>query len=130
MSRINEKRSEFMAEYSLDEAASLLRQVAGNRRADESMKGVLRRVQRKLKNWKNSRVKAIWYRDKRVRLRAEELDELKSLAKQKVEQKAATDELVELRSIVGRLINIMEATDPSFHGPTLDAVRDQYRKLG
>lgn len=130
MSENYEKRSEFMAEYSLDEAASLLRQVAGNRRADESVKAVLRRVKRKLRNWSDSRVKAIWYQDRRVRVRAEEVAELRSITKQTVETKAATDELQELRARISRLEEYFRATDEAFHSPARDAMRAQLGKVG
>lgn len=68
MSEKFENRSERMSEFSLSEASNLLRQVAGNRRADESKKAVLRRVGRLVKDWTPSRIKDVWYCDKRVRI--------------------------------------------------------------
>ncbi|HBF53327.1 MAG: hypothetical protein CL533_04325 [Afipia sp.] len=121
-----------LSESALDEAANLLRKIAGNRRADESMKGVLLRVRRVLlqklkpqdKRWSSNRVAAIWYRDERVRVRAEELAELRALAAPTVE----ADPLAELHATIERLAKyepLLERLDAEFHGPQISAARDQ-----
>lgn len=130
MSEKSENRSERMSEFSLSEASSLLRQVAGNRRADESKKAVLRRVGRVVKDWTPSRIKDVWYCDKRVRIRATEVEQLRSLVSQREEQKAETDELAVLRTRIARLERLLEATDPAFHRPGIAAARQQLSAMG
>lgn len=133
MQEISEKGGA-LVESPLDEAANLLRKIAGNRRADESMKGVLHRVRRVLvqklkpehKRWSPNRVAAIWYRDERVRIRAEELAELRAVAAPTPAQEA--DPLAELQATIERLAKyepLLERLDAEFHGPQISAARDQ-----
>jgi hypothetical protein len=130
VSEIREIQSEAMSTAVLNEAADLLRALAGNRRADESMKAVLRRVRRKLVDWKPSRVRDIWYRDPRVKLRAGEIEQLRSLVDRKAEDKAAANELAELRSRISRLETLLERSDEAFHSETLAALGHQRRTMG
>lgn len=131
MSEIRENQSEkAMSTATLNEASDLLRALAGNRRADESMKAVLRRVRRKLTGWKPSRVRDVWYRDPRIKLRAGEIEQLRSLVDRKAEDKAAANELAELRNRISRLETLLERSDPTFHRETLGALRSQRRALG
>jgi hypothetical protein len=127
MSEISDKSSEkFMPEYALDEAASLLRDIAGPRGPDESIKSVLRRLSRRLShNWSASRVRAVWYRDDRVRVRAEEIEELRSLTAKEQNEAGA---LAELQSTIERLAKyepLLERLDAEFFGPEISAARDQ-----
>jgi hypothetical protein len=119
-----------MSTATLNEAADLLRALAGNRRADESMKAVLRRVRRKLTDWKPSRVRDVWYRDPRIKLRAGEIEQLRSLVDRKAEDKAAANELAELRNRISRLETLLERSDPAFHREAIGALRSQRRALG
>lgn len=131
MSEKSEKRSERMSEYLLSEASSLLRQVAGNRRADESKKAVLRRVGRVVKDWTPSRIKDVWYCDKRVRIRAAEVEQLRTLVSQREEPKADVDELVAtLHARVERLESLLEATAPAPDGARLPASRLLLSEMG
>lgn len=131
VSEISNKASKVMAGRTgtLDEAAELLRTIAGSRRADESIKGVLWRVGRQLKGWSTSRVRAVWYRDSRVHLRAEEFEQLRSLAQPKpAAAPSAEDELADLRLIVSRLARyepLLERLDAEMFSPELSAARDQ-----
>lgn len=129
MSEISEKQSErAMSTASLNEAADLLRELAGTRRADESMKAVLRRVRRRLADWKPSRVRDIWYRDPRVKLRAGEIEHLRAIANRRVDDKVTVDELAELRSTVERLAKyeaLLQRIDAEFFSPEVSAARDQ-----
>ncbi|PAY08294.1 hypothetical protein CK489_15305 [Bradyrhizobium sp. UFLA03-84] len=97
----------------LDEAAGLLRQIAGARHADESIKAVLHRLQRKLTGWSAGRIRDVWYRDDRVRLRAEEVEQLRAL----VEPHATgtENELSELRNRIARLERLLEAASSPIH---------------
>ncbi len=131
MSEISEKQSErAMSTASLNEAAGLLRELAGNRRADESMKAVLRRVRRRLADWKPSRVRDIWYRDPRVKLRAGEIEQLRAIVNRRVEDKAAVDELAELRNRISRLEALLASSDEAFHSEAIASLRSQRRTLG
>lgn len=119
----------------IEEAATLLRQVAGERQADESVKGVLRRLGHKLKGkrWTASRIRSVWYRDRRVSVRSEEIEELRAMTRKREEDKAAADELAENREIRERLALLeqrLATIDPSFHSPSLAATRHQIELLG
>jgi hypothetical protein len=130
MSEKSEIRSDKMSELLLNEASSLLRQVAGNRRADESKKAVLRRLGREVKDWTASRIKDVWYRDPRVRIRADEVEYLRALVDQRQEKKADVDELAALRTRIARLERLLEATDPALGGPRLPADRQSLGEMG
>jgi hypothetical protein len=130
MSEKSENRSERMSELLLIEASTLLREVAGNRRADESKKAVLRRVGREVKDWTASRIKDVWYRDPRVRIRANEVEYLRSLVSQRQGKKADVDELASLRTRIARLERLLEAPDPALSRPVLPAVRQQLGEMG
>lgn len=130
MSEKSENRSERMSELLLIEASTLLREVAGNRRADESKKAVLRRVGREVKDWTASRIKDVWYRDPRVRIRANEVEYLRSLVSQRQGKKADVDELASLRTRIARLERLLEAPDPALGRPVLPAARQQFGEMG
>jgi len=98
----------------LDEAAGLLRQIAGNRHADESVKGVLHRLQRKLTGWSAGRIRDVWYRDERVRIRAEEVEQLRALV-QPAHDAGTDNELTELRNRIARLDRLLEAASSPYH---------------
>lgn len=129
MSEIRESQSEAMSTATLREAADLLRELAGGREADESVKAVLRRVSRKLVDWSPSRVRDVWYRDPRVKLRAGEIEQLRVVAKRSAQDKASVDELEQLRTRILRLEVLLERSDEAFHGPTLITVRNQGRAM-
>jgi hypothetical protein len=130
VSEIRESQSEAMSTATLKEAADLLRELAGGRKADESVKAVLRRVRRKLTDWKPSRVRDVWYRDPRVKVRAGEIEQLRAIVNRRVEDKAAVDELAELRNRISRLETLLEVSDPAFHSEAIDTLRSQRRTLG
>lgn len=120
MSEISENQSEAMSTAVLDEAAHLLRELAGPRRSDESMKAVLRRVGRPLTTWKPSRVRDMWYRDRRVKVRADEIEQLRALVNQREWDKVANDELAQLQTRITRLEAILVRTGETPHSAALD----------
>ncbi len=125
-SEISNKASD-MRTAALDEAADLLRQIAGDRHADESMKALFRRLKRMLSGWSDNRIRDVWRRDGRVRIRAEEVEQLRALVEPSTKAKA-NDELAELRSTVARLARyeaLLERIDAEFFGPDISAARDQ-----
>jgi hypothetical protein len=124
----NSDKATDMRTASLDDAADLLREIAGERRPDESLKGVFRRLNRKLSGWSDNRIRDIWRRDSRVRVRAEEVEQLRAIAKRDVPQGITENELAELRATVDRFasyIPLLERIDAEFHGPQIFAARDQ-----
>jgi hypothetical protein len=126
-SEIHDKASE-MRSASLDEASQLLRAIAGNRHADESLKAMFRRLSRTLPNWSPNRITDIWRRDVRVRIHAEEIQELRAIVDRRRGTGTTTDELAELRSTVQRLAKyeaLLERIDAEFFGPQISATRDQ-----
>ncbi len=91
-----------MSECALREAFGLLKTIAGSRRADESVKAVFHRLSRDLKDWSYGRIRAVWYRDHRVKIRAGEIEQLRAIASRRVDDEAAVNELSELRSRISR----------------------------
>lgn len=89
------------------EASLLLREIAGSRAAGETIKGVLRRLHRKLVDWSPGRIRDVWYADVRVRLRAEEVEQLRALVQPR--DVGTDDELIELRTRIARLEALLEA---------------------
>jgi hypothetical protein len=127
-SEISNKASDCMRTASIDEAADLLRKIAGGRHADESLKAVFRRLKRKLSDWSDNRIRDIWRRDSRVRLRSEEIDQLRAIVNQRAGQENTKDDLAELRSTVARLAKyeaLLERIDTGLFGPEISAPRDQ-----
>ena len=128
----SKKALDEMRGASLDEASDLLRQIAGGRRADESMKALFRRLSRQLSHWSENRIMDVWRRDPRVRVRAEEVDQLRALADRGAGGNVA-DELQELRATVQRLAKyetLLERIDAEFFGPEISATRDQIGEAG
>lgn len=121
-----------MSECALREASGLLKTIAGSRRADESVKAVLHRLSRdlNLKDWSYGRIRAVWYSDPRVKVRAAEMEQLRAVANRRVEDKEAANELAELRNRIARLEMLLERVDPAFHREAIASLRDQRRALG
>ncbi len=126
--KTSEGRMSVGRQATLTEAAELLRTIAGEREAGESIKGVFRRLSRRLNGWSDSRVRDVWHRDERVRIRAEELEQLRAAAGSK--RAEGKHELQELRDRISRLERLLEASDASFHSETLAVLRDQERQVG
>lgn len=62
----------------LAEAQTLVRRLAEPVPAGDSTKAAIGRSARRLPNWTYNRVRDVWHADSRVRMRAEELEELRS----------------------------------------------------
>lgn len=118
------------------EASRLVRQVAEPRQIGDSVKAAQRRVLHRvnhwckrntLPSWSAHRVKSFWYRDKRAKPRADELTALRALTLKKRDDKAAADELAELRSRVSRLETLLAVSDPEALGADGVVVRQNLR---
>lgn len=110
----------------LQEASTLVRRIAEPVPAGDSVKAALKRVLRRLPNtpnWTHSRVRSLWYGDRRCKVSGDELNELRRVARKTV----GSDEL-------GKRIARLEAwaarTDPEFFGPSVDALRSAYERIG
>jgi hypothetical protein len=126
--KLSEEKKIMGRQATLSEAAELLRVIAGEREAGESIKGVFRRLTRRLKGWSDSRVRDVWHQDERVRIRAEELEQLRAVAGAK--RAEGKNDLQELRDRISRLERLLEASDAPFHSETLTVLRDQKRQMG
>lgn len=70
-----------MDEKVSSEAATLIRQLAEPVLAGQSVKAALRRAFYRLRTWRMSRVKAVWYGDRRIKLSGAEIDHLRAMAR-------------------------------------------------
>lgn len=128
MARENSGKAWEMRSASIDEAAGLLREIAGNRGSDESLKAVFRRLSRKLPGWSGNRVRDVWRRDPRIRVRAEEVEQLRAIAQPGRGRGTTFDELAELRATVERLARyeaLLQRIDAEFFSPEISAAGDQ-----
>lgn len=111
----------------LAEAQNMVRLMAEPRPAgSDSAKAAIGRASRRL-GWSFNRVRDIWYGDTRISVRAEEMDQLRAALgeqRRRAEEKAASDELRELRARIDRLERLLaasyahesgEARNPSRH---------------
>jgi len=110
VSRLSEFSSEPMSP--MREASQLLRVLARPRPEGESVKATLRRLHTRLHRWRYSRVRDVWYGDRSVRLRVEELDELRRLARQHRAEDPATAELRALQQRIERIEALLAANPP------------------
>jgi hypothetical protein len=100
----------------LCEASGLVRQIA----APATGKAALLRVYRRLGTWTYSRVKDVYYADRRVRISADEIDALRAIASErKVASEPSLHELSTQLAIVARHLRTL---DPSFACPWAEAL--------
>jgi len=123
---MSDKLSEALMHAMTAEASRLLRALAPP--ADgHNVKSRIASAARKLRSWSPARVRDVWYGDGRVRLRADEMQALRTAARA-VEERAAANELAELRARIARIEAVLVASDPDFHRPEIDALRDMARR--
>ncbi|WP_148287810.1 hypothetical protein [Rhodopseudomonas sp. B29] len=111
----------------VDEASSLLRELASPRRPGEYVKQAIERaaVAAGIEYW---RAFDLWYAKAR-RVEEYEIDQITD-AKRRKEDAEARSELRDLRLRLLRLEARMSASDADFHRPEIDAAREQMRGLG
>jgi hypothetical protein len=97
------------ASNTLEAARNTLRRIAEPAVPGESVKCLLLRVSRKLPTLSYGRVRGIWYRDSRLKISADELIELKRIAKIQDEERHASDEVSALRKRLEALEAKIEA---------------------
>lgn len=106
----------------LQEASSLVRRIAEPVPAGDSVKAAIGRASRRL-NWGFCRVRSLWYADPRTKVSGDELNQLRRVAR-----KAAGHD--ELGQRIARLEAWAARTDPEFFGPSVDALRSAYERIG
>jgi hypothetical protein len=111
--------SAMSAEASLREASRLLRQIARPIEAGDSVKACQRRAHRLLKSWSFNRVRDLWRPDPRVRIKAHEIEQLRTLARQTRDDGMAAAVVRELRDRIERLEKLVAANLPK-----VDRARD------
>ena len=86
------------------EASELVREIAGPMRLGDNVKTLLVRAHRKLAKhgFAFSRVRAMYHKDERIRISADEMEALRSARSQTLEQEAG-DELRDLRRRIEKL---------------------------
>jgi len=114
---MREKLSETKFMNVLCEASFLVRQIA----APETGKRALLKAHVKLRPWSYSRVKDIYYADRRVRVTAEEIDTLREIANAPKEE-SHDPSIRELRQQLQVVVAYLKRIDPSFHHPSIEAL--------
>ena len=101
----------------LCEASDLVRQIA----APATGKAALLRAYRKLGTWTYSRVKDVYYADRRVRISADEIDELRAIARGRADttNEPSIQDLCRRLDIVSRHLREL---DPTFAHAWVEAL--------
>jgi hypothetical protein len=129
MAEFSEKRADMSAAALLSEASRLIRLVSEPRPAGDSVKAAQARCLRRLRSWSANRVKDVWSGDRRIRVRADEVDQLRALTAKRQTDKAALADLQAIKQRIERLERLLVATDPAMHSPSLAAARGQHREV-
>lgn len=118
-SELREKYSDGKIMSVLCEASGLVREIA----APATGKAALLKVYRRLRTWSYSRVKDIYYADRRCRISAEEMDELREIAGN-VGIASCEPSLAELRDQLAVVVRHLRAIDPTFAYPWAEIIGD------
>lgn len=109
----------------LREASRLLRRLARPSVPGESVKASQRRVHRRLKTWSFNRVRDVWRPDPRIRLRAQEIEQLRTAAMNQGADDAAKADLRALQRRIERLEQLLATSDTKKSGPAVAAARNR-----
>lgn len=140
--------SEYLADEvssmsALVEAQAMLRRVAEPVPAGDCTKAAMLRAWRSVNaycqrtgipSWSFNRVRDVWRPDPRIRVRADEINTLRQLLRQRRQEKqdqAVRHELSELRQVKQRLAILedrLAALDQEFHQPSIAALREAGRQ--
>lgn len=104
----------------LCEASGLVRQIA----APATGKAALLRAYRKLGSWTYNRVKDVYYADGRIKISADEIDELRAIAGLHGDSASTTNDptITELRGQLAVVARHLRALDPTFTHPWAEAL--------
>ena len=101
----------------LVEAQTLIRSLAEPTPEGVKFKVAIRKIKRALPQLSNNRIRDVWNADKRICISADELNELRAA---KANEKAATNELAELRERLSRLERLLVQTNTNLDRPEID----------
>ena len=118
MTEYPSERSEMSA---ITEASGLVQTLAEPRPVSDSVKAAIGRAARRL-GWAYSRTKDIWYRDARITIKADEIDQLRAAA--------ARHELDIAVAHVVALRQSLAATDPALHRQVIASLDSALLSLG
>jgi hypothetical protein len=90
-----------------EEARRLVRLLAEPAPAGDSVKAAICRAGRRLPAWSHNRVRDVWHGEPRIKVRAEELDQLRALTKQQIEERAEKDAVGKLRARIERIEQLL-----------------------
>jgi hypothetical protein len=93
------------------------------------VKACQRRVYRRLKTWSFNRVRDVWRPDPRIRVRAHEIEQLRSAAVKGHADEAALADLRTLQQRIERLEQVLTASNSTKRSPRVAAARHHDRGL-
>jgi hypothetical protein len=121
MRKISPKSGQVRFMSALAEASHLLRVVAGPYPAGDKAKTAQDRAWRRLKTWSRNRVEDIWKARPRVSVSAEELEQLRRIARER-EAEDARAVVREAREIIARLEQCLRLSHPQLDREELGEV--------
>jgi len=123
MKEVSNKATERSVMSASAEAADLLRQIAGKGEPGETKKAAWLRAFRKLRgDWTFNRVKDLWRQEPRARVSAEELTQLRTVAKQSTG--GGDDILARTADALENVAARLDRLDSDFFGPDVSSLRD------
>ena len=130
MTEVSDKLMERNSMSASLEAATLLRQIAGNGEPGETRKAAWLRAYRRLSGqWTFNRVKDLWRQEPRARVSADEINELRAAA----QRNGAKDEVLERLAAVEQMLRALASRipqDEDFYSAQADLLRDAARDVG
>jgi hypothetical protein len=116
-----------MSTFTVTDASNLLHELAAPQDRGETMKEILERTARaaKLAYW---RTYDLWY-EKARRVEPAEIDQIREALRIKNER-AAANELNELKYRLAKLEAYFSSGDADFHRPSIDFARETVRRAG
>lgn len=119
---MSEKSSEGRVS-SIVEASFLVRRIALPAQIGDTIKRQIDRASRRIPFWSASRVKDVWYADPRIRIGADELADLRDIARDEAAAREARNEFRQLQDRIARIEAALGVSDPEFHSDAIDALR-------
>jgi hypothetical protein len=102
----------------LVECGQMFRDIAGEQpMRGGRVKAALRKVHDALPGWAYSRVRMVWYNDKRITVSGDELRQVERAARNKRNEEEARDEIGQLRARLARLEARLAPADESMERP-------------
>jgi hypothetical protein len=107
----------------LAEASFLVRRIAEPCPAGDSAKAAIARAHRRLKTWTHNRVVDVWKSDRRIKISADEIEQLRIVARMKEEEARAVDPSIqELRIQLAYVQERLSRLDKDFYAEATQAL--------